>query len=60
MTNSEIEANINFQRALYLLENRISDPGSLFIMWRMLPCQERVPQPEVVRPWHKGLEDLIK
>lgn len=60
MTDSEIDADVSFQRALYLLEHKISDPSALVTMWRMLQCTQRVPWPEKSNPWYLGLEHLIK
>ena len=59
MDKINVDANINFQRAMYLLEERMDTPEYMITIWRMVDCFETIPWPEKCKPWYYGLEDLI-
>lgn len=57
MNETEIEANPNFIRAMFLLENRLHTPNDLYRMWRTIGAwRTRTPGIERVWPWWKGIE----
>lgn len=57
MDPSKIDKNLNFQRAMMLLEKRIEDPSYLIAFWRVMGDHYgKAPWPEKCTPWFKGLE----
>lgn len=61
MTDSEIDLNLDFQRAMLVLDSaEWTTPERLFSMWKMQGTWPvRYPVPERRRPWYGGLEHLI-
>lgn len=60
MNKSEAEQNVNFQRAMILL-NRAESPIDLTTFWRLTgKFKGKCPPIERVVPWYKGLEHLLK
>jgi len=60
MEKSTVEDNVNFRRAKLLLDEKIHDPDYLITLWKLMPvCHSKNPSIEKVKPWYKGLEDLI-
>jgi len=61
MTDAQIKMNPDFQRAMYLLENKIDSPQYLIRMWRLFGSHPvKYPAIERVTPWWKGIERLIR
>jgi hypothetical protein len=60
MNSAEIEFDINFQRAMMIINTKLDTPEYLFKMWRFLPrAVVSTPPLEVCDPWYRGLEDLL-
>lgn len=55
------ETDINFMRAMKLLEHRFESPANLITYWRAIgnTGQKDYPSVEKFTPWWDGLEDLI-
>lgn len=50
MQDDEVDLDINFRRAVHLLETRIVDPGWLIDFWRLIPeCHFPHPSIEKIR-----------
>lgn len=55
------ETDINFMRAMRLLEQRFEGPSNLITYWRAIGNLGNLdyPMPEIVKPWWNGMEDLV-
>lgn len=55
------ETDLNFIRAMNMLETKIESPKYLIAYWRAAGNlgQLNVPMPEIVKPWWTGLEELL-
>lgn len=55
-----VSENLNFKRAMHLLETQIDSPEYLIRLWRLMgSAYGNVPSIEKVQPWYKGLEKYI-
>jgi hypothetical protein len=55
------DTDLNFVRAMDMLENKIDSPKYLIAFWRAIGNigDLDAPMPEIVKPWWRGLEDVI-
>lgn len=55
------ETDLNFLRAMDMLENKIDSPKYLIAYWRAAGRlgDLSAPMPEIVKPWWQGLEELL-
>jgi len=57
---SEVLLDVNYVRALNMLERQIESPKFLIAFWRAVgDFNDGAPWPEFIDPWWDGLEHII-